>query len=32
MILLVNPVLHYGSTTKQPKPVSGEITLAATER
>jgi hypothetical protein len=24
--------LHYGSTAKQPKPVSGEITLAATER
>ncbi len=24
--------LHYGSTSKQPKPVSGEITLAATER
>lgn len=24
--------VHYGSTAKQPKPVSGEITLAATER
>ncbi len=32
VISQVNPVLHYGSTAKQPKPESGEITLAATER